>query len=123
MSICYFNGKFISKEEASLPIDNVGTQRSYGVFDLMRVRNKIPTFLSDYLDRFHHSQQFLNLSEMIPKDQIEKNIFTLINKNDFQDSTIRLMLLADQIGDEFKPLFSSLMTPCIRMTIKIPREH
>ena len=95
MSYCYFKGSIIEEDKVSIPLTNLGVQRGFGVFDYLHARAKKPTFLDDHLYRFHYSQKFLNLSYFISKAEIKAAIAGLQQINNFENSSFRLMLLAD----------------------------
>lgn len=104
---CYYNGQFIDESKASISIHNLGLQRGFGIFDLFRARNSTPTFFEDHLERFNRSQGFLDLDIHISKDEMREAVDILQEKNGFNASTFRLMLLGDgEDSDEIlKPLF------------------
>lgn len=106
MAYCYYNGEVVDESKASISIHNLGLQRGFGIFDLFRGRNQEPTFIEDHLDRFHRSQAFLGLDRLIDKDEIREAVSQLQKVNGFQDSTFRLMLLAD--GSESEAVLKSL---------------
>lgn len=99
----YINGKIVEQQHANIPVDNTGIARAFGVFDLFRTRNKVPTFFDDYLNRFTESQKFLGLSRQISRDEVISAVKDLQEKNRFQDSTFKLILLGD--GPDGSPVF------------------
>lgn len=113
MAFCYFNGELIEEEEASISIHNIGLHRGFGIFDFFRARNGKPTFFEDYLDRFDNSQQFLHLSRHFSKDEVRSVVSSLLEKNDFENSSLKLLLLGDGVdADEaLSPLFFVINAP------------
>ncbi len=111
--VFYINGDYVERSRASLSIENIGLQRSFGIFDLFRTRNRIPTFLPDYLNRFDNSQRFLGLSEIVSKDKIQHIIQELKDRNSFQHSTFKMLLLGDgfDTDPEFIPHLSVINLP------------
>ena len=109
----YVNGKYVRQDEALIPIDNTGINRAFGIFDLFRTRDTKPTFFDDYLNRFDRSQQFLNLSKPVNVSSIQEIVSELQNKNNFQHSTFKLLLLGDgpDSAPSFDPHFSVLNIP------------
>ncbi len=106
MPYCYFDGALLEEENVSISIHNLGLQRGFGIFDFFRGRNGKPVFMEDHLKRFDRSQRFLNLSKMIPLDEIREAIDGLQQWNDYQESAFRLMLIAD--GNEGLPILEPL---------------
>lgn len=107
MAYCYFDGALLEESDVSVPLDNLGLQRGFGVFDLFRVRNGNATFMEDHLERFMRSQDFMDLEGRISKEEIRDAIQGLQEWNGYSDASFRLTLLAD--GNEqdefFRPLF------------------
>jgi hypothetical protein len=48
----FLNDQFIEAENASLHISDLAIQRGYGIFDFFRVRNNVPLYVEDHLDRY-----------------------------------------------------------------------
>ncbi len=101
--IFFLNGDFVARDDAKISIENTGLNRAFGIFDLFLSRGGKPTFLDDYLERFHNSQQFLNLSRLIPGDDIRHIITSLQSRNQFDTSTFKLLLLGE--GPDGSPIY------------------
>lgn len=97
----------IEESKVSLPLNNLGTLRGFGVFDFFRMRGKKFSFLDDHLDRFERSQKFMGLSNIIDRDEIKDAINTLADWNNMPDSGFKLVLLAngDDLDSRLSPLF------------------
>lgn len=113
MRYCYFNGSCLEEANASLPIHTLGVQRGFGVFDLFRTRNVAPTFFEDHLTRFEKSQRFLDLKQLITRDEVESATRALQEKNQYLDSTFKLMLLGSgsEAEEQLVPFFYIANTP------------
>lgn len=107
MAYCYFHGGIIDEKEASLSIHTMGVHRGFGVFDFFRMRNGEYCFIDDHLARFEKSQQFMQLSEMISKDEIREALDMLKDWNGYKDAGFKLILLGDGSESDvaLKPLF------------------
>ncbi len=112
MGFCYLNGEIVDENQASVPVTNFGLLRGLGVFDLFRARNGKPTFMEDHLDRFEGSQKFLNLSRLIEKEEIRSAVRELQQKNQFAESTFKLVLTGQGTDSDvqFDPHFFILNT-------------
>ena len=64
--------------------------------------------MPDYLDRFDGSQKFLNLSSLISRQEIEQAIEDVQIKNQFKNSTFKLVLIGDgeETDEQLNPNFS-----------------
>lgn len=109
---CYFKGKCMPEAEASLPLDNLGTVRGFGIFDFFRMRNGRFSFLEDHLRRFDHSQKFLGLSRQVEQNEIKKALKELCQLNEYTEAGFKLVLLGDGMESDatFSPLFYILHT-------------
>ena len=100
--ISYINGAFISSEQAALPINDLGIQRGYGVFDFLRVNGNDPLFIDDHLDRFYYSAEVMRLKIQQDRAELKSIIEQLINTNDLNHSGIRLILTGGASDDGYK---------------------
>jgi len=112
MAYCYLNGEILQEKIAFLPINQLGATRGFGVFDFFRMRQGKFNFIENHLDRFDRSQEFLDLSYLIPRDEILQAIEDLSKKNQFQDSGFKLVLFGDgQESDKsLRPFFYIIHT-------------
>ncbi|WP_420318659.1 aminotransferase class IV [Ekhidna sp.] len=106
MAYCYFKGGVIDESDASLSIHSIGANRGFGVFDFFRMRNGKYCFLEEHLERFARSQKFMELSEIIEKDEIKEALEMLRDWNGFNDAGFKLVLLGD--GSESDPALDPL---------------
>lgn len=84
MSVVYCNGLFLSREQASIPIDNRGFLYGEGVFRTMRVENGEVIHCEAQLQKLYADCQALNLSvgklpiqELIQKNAAERGVWKL----------------------------------------------
>lgn len=109
----YLNGEFVEENQATLPLTQTGFQRAYGIFDLFRTEQGKPRFLADYLDRFENSQKFLGLSRAISRKEVTEAVKTLQEKNGYEHSTFKLILMGDGLDDtstHYDPFFGIINT-------------
>ena len=118
--ISYINGKFISIESAALPINDLGIQRGYGVFDFLRVVSNNPLFIDDHLDRFYHSAEVMRLKIQQDRSELKSIIQQLINTNELKDSGIRLILTGGASDDGY--IITEPRLSIIQQSLKPPPE-
>ena len=53
------NGSLVNKETAALQLNDLAFLRGYGAFDFFLVRNRVPIFAEDHIDRFFYSAEYL----------------------------------------------------------------
>lgn len=99
--ISYINGQYLPFSEASLPVNDLGFQRGYGIFDFLRVEGKKPLYWEDHLDRFYHSAKEMRLPVGLNREALKEVIQTLIEKNVLPHSGIRIMLSGGASADGY----------------------
>ena len=70
MSLCYFNGSFLSADSAALPITDLAFQRGIAVFDTVRTYSGRPFALSRHLERLAFSAAASHIALPVPLDEI-----------------------------------------------------
>lgn len=95
------NGDFILKNEASLLISDLSIQRGFGIFDFFRTVDNKPIFLEDHLHRFYFSASQMNMEILLGREELKKQIFKLIEKNNIPDSGIRITLTGGYSEDGY----------------------
>ncbi|NJK83331.1 MAG: hypothetical protein HC912_05440 [Saprospiraceae bacterium] len=101
------NGHLVAKEDAYIHISDVGLQRGYGIFDYFVVLQGVPLFFDDYLDRFEHSAQFMDLPIPLSRAAMKKRILDLIAVNKTLDCAIKIILTGGFSEDGYTPASTS----------------
>ncbi|MDQ5949087.1 MAG: branched-chain amino acid aminotransferase [Patescibacteria group bacterium] len=102
---CFLNGAIIPVNKASVSLYDIGLLRGYAIYDgITTFNNKIFQF-ADHMKRFRHSAQSLGLKVPYSNQEIEKIIYSLIKKNSFERTNLRLILTGGQTiaGIEYDP--------------------
>ncbi len=100
---CFLNNRFIPLVEAAIPVNDLGLQRGYGIFDFMRVTKDVPLFQEDHLDRFYSSAAAMRLPVQQNKEELKAIIKQLIQKNALPDSGIKILLTGGASPDGYQP--------------------
>lgn len=100
----FLNDQFIEAEKASLHINDLAIQRGYGIFDFFRVRNNVPLYVEDHLDRYFQSASIMHLSSPYTKDKLLSIINDLIKRNNISSSGIRMILTGGYSPDAYQPV-------------------
>lgn len=99
---CFLNGEIVDNNNASLPIDDIGLLRGYGVFEVIKTYNKKPFLLTEHLDRLELSAGFLGIKIPLKKDEIIKIIDKLIGMSSGDEFLVRIVLTGGRaIGMDF----------------------
>ena len=122
MITSYINGQFFEKQEAKISIFDLGFLRGYGVFEYFRTYQKKPFHQVDHLERLKHSAETIGL----PCDQmfgkIETIVDILIQKNGFEESTIRIILTGGETDDGINAIEKPSLI-IITQQVKLPPTH
>lgn len=100
---CFFNGKIIPQNEIRISPYDLGMLRGYGVFDVMYARgNKL--FLPDaHWERLTNSAKELELNIPVTREEYQKTVTELLEKNGYAESTVRTVLTGGESLDAFTP--------------------
>ena len=98
---CYLNQHFIPCSEAGINLSDLGLLRSYGVFDFFRTYNGHPFLLDDHLGHFRESAEILGIDLTFSDDHIRRVVKKLIDKNEWRDGGIRMVLTGGEESNFF----------------------
>lgn len=98
-NIFFVNGKYLTESKASISVNDLGLQRGYGVFEVIRTFNKKPFLLEQHLDRLFHSAKLINLTIPYKKSEITQTILSLINKNRANEFFIKIIVTGGDSSD------------------------
>ena len=88
----FLNDKLVPYSEAKLHVSDLSIQRGYGIFDFLKTLNFHPVFIDDYLNRFYHSAEEMQLTPPYGRDELKKHVKFLIEQNGISNSGIKLIL-------------------------------
>lgn len=97
----YVNGQITLQSEAKLLVSDLAIQRGYGVFDFLKIVNHRPIFIEDYLNRFYHSAEKMNLELPPDRSVLREAIFELLAKNNLPNSSLKMILTGGYSEDGF----------------------
>ncbi|MBT3412988.1 MAG: amino acid aminotransferase [Candidatus Jacksonbacteria bacterium] len=92
LTYCYLNGAIIPFKNASLPLNDLGVLRGYGIFDYIRARNGKFCFIDRHIDRFFGSAKKMGLQVPITKEKLFNTLTELIQKNKDPNAHARIVL-------------------------------
>jgi branched-chain amino acid aminotransferase len=100
--ICYLNNQYLPLETAGLPLNDLGLQRGYGIFDFLRITNGIPLYIDDHLERFFHSAEKMRIPVGKTVEELKAIIRDLLDKNKLNDAGIRILLTGGPSPDGYQ---------------------
>jgi D-alanine transaminase/branched-chain amino acid aminotransferase len=99
--VCHLEGRFMPLEEAGMPLNDLGLQRGYGIFDFLRVSGRKPLFIEDHLDRFYRSAETMRLAVPEEREGLKEIIRELAAHNDMPSSGMRILLTGGPTPDGY----------------------
>lgn len=95
MNYPYFlkNGRILPMTEAVIPLQNINFQYGFGVYETLKVRNKILYFTNQHIDRLLKSAEIISLVHLFTNEQIALFIHELISKNNIESCNIKILLI------------------------------
>jgi branched-chain amino acid aminotransferase len=124
-TIYFVKDIFVKKEFAYINVNDIGLLRGFAVFDYLKTYFGKPFRLDDHLERLQNSAKFIGLR--IPKsmDEIKKICYELLEKNNFPESNIRIVVTGG-IGADSKtkgePVLIITCEPRIKLDEKFYTE-
>ncbi len=100
----YLNDRLVESEKAVLHISDLAIQRGYGIFDFFRVRDHVPLFVEDHLDRFIRSANIMHLTSPCSAEKLHAILQDLLKKNNIPHSGIRMILTGGYSPDAYQPV-------------------
>ena len=105
MAIKYYtiNDEIIPIEKAVINVKDLGFLRGYSVFDFLRIYKGQPVFMEDHLMRFEKSANRLGLTCPYSKNQLVEKIIALVQANEMDFGSIKIILTGGYSLDGFSP--------------------
>jgi len=106
--IYYINGEYVPAESASLPINDLGIVRGYGVFDVLNTYNQKPFHLRAHIRRLENSAAAIRLELPWSTEELEQLIHDLLARNyaaipDLGDVAVRTIATGGPSSNLFTP--------------------
>ncbi len=115
MAIYYVNGEYLDEGSAKIPVSDLGIVRGLAVFDYLRTYEGHPFHLEDHLLRLKYSAQEIGLALPCSLKEIGEIVVTLLKKNGFKESSVKIILTGgsscDGLMPEGKPSLMVLVSP------------
>ncbi|MDX1409665.1 MAG: aminotransferase class IV [Saprospiraceae bacterium] len=97
------NGEIYPRNEAKIPLNDLGMLRSYSIFDFFRVLDGKPVFIEDHIDRLWHSADVMDLALPWSKADINEMCRALVAKNQASDAGMRVVVTGGYAEDGYTP--------------------
>jgi branched-chain amino acid aminotransferase len=94
----WLNGKFVHRDEASVPIFDAGFQHGVGLFETMLARNGAVFRLAAHLDRLAGSARDLLLTQRLRIDPLGDAVEHTLKRNNLREARVRLTLTGGNLN-------------------------
>lgn len=121
--IYYVNGDYLAAEQACLRINDLGIVRGYGVFDFIRTYNGVPFKLREHVQRLQNSAELIGLSLPCSTQEVEAIAQETLNRNDFPESNIRIVVTGGYSNDFITPIGQPSLMITITPASKFPVDY
>ena len=86
--LLYLNGEFGPLAEGRVPVEDRGFQLGDGVYEVIKVMNGRPVWLSDHLDRLRRSLGALRLTDALKEHDLDSVLPDLVARSGLDDGSI-----------------------------------
>ena len=100
----YVEGKFVSADEARIPVNDLLVLRGYGIFDFTRTYNRKPFRLEAHIDRLFYSAEQIELNIHYTREELIAIVQETVARNTHHDeSYIRILVTGGDTVDTVTP--------------------
>jgi branched-chain amino acid aminotransferase len=121
--ISYVNGKYLPFDQASLPLNDLGIVRGYGVFDYLRTYNRVPFRLREHVQRLQKSAELIGLSLPWSAEEIEEITQETLRRNNLPEASIRLVVTGGSSADFITPPEQPSLVVIVTPVAQYPVEY
>ena len=94
----WLNGKFIDRDQASVPVFDAGIQHGVGLFETMLARNGAVFRIEAHLDRMANSARDLMLTQRLRIDPLADAVESTLKRNAMTEARVRLTLTGGNLN-------------------------
>ncbi len=102
-SVCYIDGKIVPLSRARVPVDDLGFQRGFGVFDFFRTYGGRPFRAREHLRRLRESAMAVGLAFPWEEGELLALVGRLLARAGFPEANLRLIASGGSSPDFLTP--------------------
>ena len=121
--ICYLNGKYLPFDQASLPLNDLGIVRGYGVFDFLRTYQGVPFRLREHIQRLQNSAKLIGLTIPWSTEEIEAIAQNTVGQNNLPEANIRIVVTGGASTDFITPLGQPSLMVVVTPVSEYPKDY
>ncbi|MBI3236306.1 MAG: aminotransferase class IV [Chlamydiales bacterium] len=99
----FIDGLFVRPCDAKISVLDLSILRGFAVFDYLRTYKKKPFHLKEHLKRLAFSAQNVGIALPYPLKKIEEIILSLLEQNDYPETSIKILLTGGVSPDHLTP--------------------
>lgn len=124
MNIYYVDGEFTPEDRASIPVNDLGVIRGYGVFDFLRTYNMRPFFLEEHIRRLEASARLIELAMPATRREIYGITLETLSRNrgNMAEAEIRIVVTGGMSPDGITPQGASRLLVMVAPHHSYPAE-
>jgi len=88
----FINGEILHRDQALIPVYDLGLLRGLGIFDFLRVWDGVPVFAEDHIMRLQQSLQIMNMHTGVSDDQWKRWMYEMIRVNEADRAGFRVVV-------------------------------
>ena len=108
----FLNGEYVSLEDATLSLGDLGIVRGYAIFDYFQVIDQVPLHMEEHIHRFINSAESLRLKFAYSLNEFKECVYQLIKINKIQHAGIKLLATGGFSANGFDLGTTSLAILC-----------
>jgi branched-chain amino acid aminotransferase len=121
MKTYYVDGKFVTQDQAVIPVDDLAVLRGCGVFDLIRTYRGKPYFLKEHIERLENSANEIGLAIPWDTKAIKDIVIETLSRNkNIDKANIRIIITGGSSSDFLKPQGNPRLLVLITEINKLP---
>ena len=97
----FINGEIRHRDQALIPVYDLGLLRGLGIFDFFRVWDGIPVFAEDHILRLQHSLDVIDLKTGLSSDQWLQWFYQMIRVNEADRAGFRVVVTGGYSEDGY----------------------
>ncbi|MEP6647772.1 MAG: aminotransferase class IV [Saprospiraceae bacterium] len=97
----FINGEILPREEALIPVYDLGLLRGLGIFDFFKVWDGVALFAEDHIERLQHSLRMIDLNVNADEQQWLDWFYQMIKINEADRAGFRVVVTGGYSEDGF----------------------
>ncbi|MDO8575889.1 MAG: aminotransferase class IV [bacterium] len=94
------NGNILPVEAAQVPLSNIEYSYGFGVYESIRVSNKVVYFIDDHTLRLLESARIIGLNHTFTGEAVSNAIAELLAKNGAETCNVKILLIGGKTAEE-----------------------